>query len=164
MNDAYLKHHGILGQKWGVRRFQNKDGSLTNAGKKKYLKEMNRDMEDHFNKQISEEARKVTRIGKNDYDERGSSWNDAYRKGKVTKKDDAQIKLAAKNTREYMLNKYGEQAVKALTKSGWLGTKVSDLDLGNHSKNNVDRILKKGTLLDVQKQSIEDIKNSKYTI
>lgn len=30
-----LYHHGILGQKWGVRRFQNKDGSYTNAGKKR---------------------------------------------------------------------------------------------------------------------------------
>ena len=31
-----LAHHGILGQKWGVRRFQNEDGSLTPAGKKRY--------------------------------------------------------------------------------------------------------------------------------
>lgn len=31
----YIEHHGILGQKWGVRRFQNKDGSLTEAGKKR---------------------------------------------------------------------------------------------------------------------------------
>ena len=29
-------HHGIKGQKWGVRRFQKKDGSLTPAGKKRY--------------------------------------------------------------------------------------------------------------------------------
>ena len=28
-------HHGVKGQRWGVRRFQNKDGSLTNAGKKR---------------------------------------------------------------------------------------------------------------------------------
>lgn len=31
-----LAHHGILGQKWGIRRFQSEDGSLTNAGKKRY--------------------------------------------------------------------------------------------------------------------------------
>lgn len=30
-----LYHHGIKGQKWGIRRFQNKDGSLTNAGRKR---------------------------------------------------------------------------------------------------------------------------------
>lgn len=32
----YLEHHGILGMRWGVRRYQNKDGSLTSSGKKHY--------------------------------------------------------------------------------------------------------------------------------
>ena len=31
-----IQHHGILGMKWGVRRYQNSDGSLTNAGKNRY--------------------------------------------------------------------------------------------------------------------------------
>lgn len=31
-----LAHHGIKGMKWGVRKYQNKDGSLTPAGKKRY--------------------------------------------------------------------------------------------------------------------------------
>ena len=31
-----LCHHGIKGQKWGVRRYQNPDGSLTAAGKRRY--------------------------------------------------------------------------------------------------------------------------------
>lgn len=33
-----LYHSGVLGMKWGVRRYQNKDGSLTRAGKKRYAK------------------------------------------------------------------------------------------------------------------------------
>ena len=34
--ELYLAHHGILGQRWGFRRYQNKDGTLTNAGKDRY--------------------------------------------------------------------------------------------------------------------------------
>ena len=37
-----LYHHGIKGQKWGVRRFQNKDGSLTPAGRRRYDDEPNK--------------------------------------------------------------------------------------------------------------------------
>jgi len=33
-----LAHHGILGQKWGIRRYQNPDGSLTPEGKLRYMK------------------------------------------------------------------------------------------------------------------------------
>lgn len=31
-----LYHHGIKGQRWGIRRYQNADGTLTDAGKKRY--------------------------------------------------------------------------------------------------------------------------------
>lgn len=36
LNLRALFHHGIKGQKWGVRRYQNADGSLTDAGKIRY--------------------------------------------------------------------------------------------------------------------------------
>lgn len=39
MNNNELYHYGIRGMKWGVRRYQNADGSLTNAGKKRYSQE-----------------------------------------------------------------------------------------------------------------------------
>ena len=36
IGDADLEHHGIKGQRWGVRRYQNEDGSLTTAGRARY--------------------------------------------------------------------------------------------------------------------------------
>jgi len=36
MNKTYLVHSGIKGQRWGIRRYQNEDGTLTNAGRLRY--------------------------------------------------------------------------------------------------------------------------------
>lgn len=46
-----LYHHGILGQKWGQRRFQNKDGSLTPEGRERYGvgEEKNQSETDRYN-------------------------------------------------------------------------------------------------------------------
>ncbi len=36
VSESDLQHHGVRGMKWGIRRYQNKDGSLTAAGRKRY--------------------------------------------------------------------------------------------------------------------------------
>lgn len=47
-----LYHHGILGQRWGVRRYQNKDGTLTSVGKKHRIEQ-----EHTFNSSLNEQTR-----------------------------------------------------------------------------------------------------------
>ena len=44
VRETVLMHYGVKGMKWGVRRYQNKDGSLTSKGKKHYTDDVNADV------------------------------------------------------------------------------------------------------------------------
>jgi hypothetical protein len=79
-NKDELKHYGILGMKWGVRRYQNKDGTLTPAGKKRY----NQDIRTNLSK------KKGSRIDTSTPDPKRWVKEDIERKKKIT---DASSKL-----------------------------------------------------------------------
>ncbi|MCM1236658.1 MAG: hypothetical protein NC489_41810 [Ruminococcus flavefaciens] len=55
--ETYLAHYGIIGQKWGVRRFQNSDGTLTEAGKARLEKKDDKWAQKNSTK-ITEKAQK----------------------------------------------------------------------------------------------------------
>lgn len=64
MDNTELKHWGVKGQKWGVRRYQNKDGTLTPAGQKRYNKEMEKLKAEE--KVLKNKARTQAKLGKLD--------------------------------------------------------------------------------------------------
>lgn len=70
-----LVHHGIKGQKWGVRRFQNKDGSLTAVGRQRYSYDDFKNAKANIDK-----ANEVVKSGKIVSETVGKSAQDAFNK------------------------------------------------------------------------------------
>lgn len=62
-NQDFLRHFGIPGQKWGVRRFQNEDGSLTEEGRQRYL-ELNPNSQRLYNEVVNRANRDLGKINK----------------------------------------------------------------------------------------------------
>lgn len=111
---SYLAHHGILGMKWGIRRFQNEDGSLTPAGKKRYA---NMDYVSTKNKETLTLARRnpVKPIFKNPDGEKSVKNTDA----------DFDIYANGKKVGDLMLEDHGDELY-----VNWIGIKSSQRGKG----------------------------------
>ena len=72
----YLEHFGILGMKWGVRRYQNPDGSLTPAGRERYNRQMQ--------KEASKDAKRYLKAKQ--YYGKGAGTRRKLLKGELSKK------------------------------------------------------------------------------
>ena len=103
-----LRHHGIKGMKWGVRRFQNKDGSLTAAGRKRYG-----DGESSYDYGKDSGGRKVVRVGKGKKSYEIDDFKDALDK---VNKADSLIKTAKKFQEEKDHKAYTDKVKNDLSK------------------------------------------------
>lgn len=99
-----IKHHGIKGQKWGVRRYQNEDGTLTNAGKKRYGSQEN------FEKQYPADKKKsdVAAIG---------AGRNAVRDAKDINRNLRELEREKSSKKQKKINKQIEEAVRENAKS-----------------------------------------------
>lgn len=144
-----LMHYGIIGQKWGIRRFQNPDGTLTEAGKRRY----NGDRPSRQDR--TEERRALREINR---DRKHIAKNSAYLSDKEVKEYIERLKLEKqlrdlttenrKNGHEFLekvlkddvLRPFINKAVAATGKAAgdWLSAKLFNAIDNKGNKDNKD--------------------------
>ena len=150
--EQYLAHYGIKGQKWGVRRFQNEDGTLTAEGKKRYGESDTWKKEDASTLSDEELNRRNSRMQrelqyKQGINNRHPARKEALDTGKkifVTTAVGAGSALMAKKYKDYLDKKFGEKVKETAEKT-----------VEKATKNVVEETAKKGAE-DASKKIIED--------
>ena len=117
----YIKHHGIKGQKWGVRRFQNKDGSLTPLGRKR--QQYDGPVHEDYNK--SHDAKSVKAMSDKELRDRLNRLNMERQYIQLTAQDKS---IGKKMVSDILLN---------------VGKELAKEYLKNYAKKSIDEALKK---------------------
>lgn len=105
INDDTLAHHGIKGQKLGIRRYQNDDGTLTEEGKKRYA-----ELDSKFKQNVYAHEYAIAIANYNNLSEKRDYFDD----------DDFSKKMRKQSVK---LKKDGEKMLKELFDSGYYQSK-----------------------------------------
>lgn len=128
IDSFFLAHHGVKGQKWGVRRFQNPDGTLTSAGKARYG--------EGDSKQLTED-KKVSKTTKKKMSGYERMYSKAYQKQGLTKEQADE--MAAKRKKVVKKVAIIAGAVTAAAVTGYVAHRVS--------RDFFDKTIKPGTTI-----------------
>lgn len=141
----YLSHRGIKGQKWGVRRYQNEDGSYTAKGRKRYALDLDsRDTD----------LRNVAKI------RRGEAQRRLDAAKAAPKKDRQQIKELKERVKE---SKEAEKVAKQYTKGQHLYATGNTIN-GNHRKKVAAQVATAAAILAITKANQTAIKNARFDV
>ena len=102
MDYNYIQHHGVKGQRWGVRRYQNADGSLTSAGKKR------RSMSQVVNDIREARKQKLAREAEENEKRRIEQRKKDVEAGKIASKDMTEAELKSRIERLKLEQSYNQ--------------------------------------------------------
>lgn len=129
-----IYHHGVLGMKWGVRRYQNKDGSLTPSGKKKYKANdsdstVTKRVKKDLSEMTGEDFKRKYQVSNTRYMKRVDKYIDPYMNSPLAKfgkkKEQARIERGKAKAKS-IIEKYGDKYPVTVDEKGKVSIKIGD--------------------------------------